>query len=313
MTPENAEKPQPKRGSDGDDLFIRRLRVFLAVVEVMSVSAAARRIGVSQPAISQQIRALEDMLDTRLFNRIGRELSLTETGRKTVLVARGLVGQVDGALSGLRESTRQQGLHLRLGFSAPQIALPVARDFKNRFPGASLQLVSDNSRTLFERLRQFELDAIFVGLSEPHPEFDCVRFLTQSLIAIVARDNPFAKRKAVTIAQLCEIPLIFRERGSYTRRLFFDAAHARGLEPKIGYDIASREATNEAVARDLGIGTVLEGEAPVHPDIIRIPIENGIITAAEYLVCHRELSGIPPISLLKHIVKQQSQPESAFT
>jgi len=88
--------------SSGDDLFIRRLRVFLAVVDVMSFSAAARQLGVSQPAVSQQIRALEDMLETRLFNRIGRQMSLTETGRKTELVARGVVGQVDSALSGLR-------------------------------------------------------------------------------------------------------------------------------------------------------------------------------------------------------------------
>lgn len=291
---------------EGDDFFIRRLRIFLAVVDVMSISAAARRLGVTQPAVSQQIRALEDMLDTRLFNRIGRELSLTETGRKTVLIARGLLGQVDGALSGLRESTRQEGLHLRLGFSAPQIALPVARAFKRQFPGAALQLVSANSNVLFERLRQFELDAIFVGLAQPHAEFECISFLHQALIAIVSRDHPFARTEAVSIAELCSMPLIFRENGSYTRRLFFDAAHARGLEPIVGYEIASREATSEAVALGFGVGTVLEGEAPAHTAIKRIPIENGIVTGTEYLVCHRELARVPPLSLLLSTVRQQS-------
>ena len=286
----------------GDDLFIRRLRIFLAVAEVMSVSTAARQLGVSQPAVSQQIRALEDMLETRLFNRVGRHLSLTKTGRKTVPVARGLVGQVDGALSGLRESSRQQGLHLRLGFSAPQIALPVARTFKNQIPGASLQLTSANSRTLFERLRQFELDAIFVGLPEPHPEFNCVHFLKQPLVAIVADGHPFGARAMTSISELCRMPLIFREDGSYTRRLFFDAAHRQGLAPTIGYEIASREATNEAVALGLGIGTVLESEAPVHANIRRIPIENGDIVGNEYLVCHRELASVPPLSILLSIV-----------
>lgn len=299
-------------GGDEGDVFIRRLRIFLGVVEVMNVSAAARALGVSQPAVSQQIRALEEMLDTRLFNRIGRELHLTETGRKSVLIARRLVEQVDGALAGLRARGQQRGMYLRLGFSAPQIALPIARQFKSCFPGASLQLVSANSGTLFEQLRQFELDAIFVGLPAPHPEFECINFLRQRLIAIVSREHPLAARQSLSLEELCSIPLVFREKGSYTRRTFFEAAHSRGLEPIVGYEIASREAASEAVALGLGMGTVFEYEAPPHPAIKRIPIEGGSISGYEYLVCYRELTSIPPVSLLLHVVNHNQLEDCAL-
>ncbi len=303
--------PSRRTGNSGDDLFFRRLRIFLDVVENMSVSAAARRLGVSQPAVSQQIRVLEEMLGAKLFNRLGRELSLTETGRKTVLVARRLVGEVDDALTNLRKSTQEQKFHLRLGFSAPQIALPIARNFKQQFPGASLEFVNANSDRLFEKLRRFELDAIFVGLPEPHSAYECISLLRQPLIAIASHDHPFARNDETTIRELCTIPLIFRESGSYTRRLFFDAAYARGFEPTIGYEIASREATFEAVVLGLGVGTVLEHEAPAHANIKRIPIERGVVAATEYVVCHRELSLVPPVALLLDVIHAQPPIEAS--
>lgn len=281
-----------------DDLLLKRLRIFLVVVDEMSISAAARRLDVSQPAISQQIKAVETMLAARLFNRVGRELRLTDAGRSTVRVARELVGQVDIAVSGLREGARLQHTTLRLGFSAPHLALPAARTFKERYPKAILQLSMGNSSNLFKKLDDYELDAVFVGIELPPERYHSVLYLRQPLVAICARSHPWSNRERVSLEELCAQPLIIRERGSYTRKVFFDAAAARGLVPKIGFEIFSREATSEAAAQGLGINTVLDSERLNDQRIHRIEIEDNSILGHEYLVCRKEFATMPPISLL---------------
>ena len=286
-----------------DEVVLRRLRVFLAVVDAMSITGAARRLRVSQPAVTQQIRALEDDLRVRLFNRLGRSLALTDAGRKAVLVARELVNHVDDALANLRDAMRDQGLIMRIGFSAPQTALPAARAFHAFYPAATMELIAANTTTLFERLNQFDLDVILVGLEQPVEGYHCHLLVEQPLVAIVPQGPRWLGEQDLSLQMVCEEPLIIRERGSYTRQILLDAAAARGLEPRTSFEIATREAVNEAVAQGLGAATVLDVERPRDPRVSRIPIERGCILGREFVVCHKDLVNMPPISHFMEVLR----------
>lgn len=280
-----------------DETIIRRLRVFLAVVDAKGFSGAARRLGVSQPAVTQQVRALEDALQTRLFARLGRTVILTDTGRRAAAVAREMLMQIDGAFTALR-GVSAQPLALRIGFSAPQIAMPVASRFKASYPTIGLQFVAANTAELIELLRASELDVIFVGLQSPLSRFHCRLMFDQPLVAIVPLDDPWAGRSSVTLAELCARPSIVREAGSFTRQVLFEAAAGAGLVPEIAYDFASREAACEAVAQGLGISTVLRRECPHDSRIVQVPIEEGTIAGGEFLVTYKSAARLPPVSNL---------------
>lgn len=299
----DTRRKKTKSQSD-DEVILRRLKVFLAVVDAMSISRAARQLKVSQPAVTQQIRGLEDDLRVRLFNRHGRSIALTEAGRKAVLVSRQLVNHVDDALSNLRESMRAQGLVMRIGFSAPQTALPTARAFHAAFPTAEMELIAANTTTLFERLNRFDLDVIMVGLEGPLDAYHCQLLLEQPLVAIVPPTHRWARSRSLTLEEVCEEPLIMRERGSYTRQILLDAAEKKNLQPRISYEVATREAVNEAVAQGLGPATVLDVERPRDPRVLRIPIEQGTVLAREFVVCHKELISLPPLSHFLRILDE---------
>lgn len=281
---------------DGD-ISMRRLRVFLVVADLMSVSKAARQLRVSQPAVTQQLRALEDSLGTRLFTRGGRALALTEAGRKALQVSRELLTHVDGSLAQLRQAARGEGLTLRMGFTAPHTALPAARAFRARHPESVLRLTAANTVALFEKLDNLELDVILVGFDAPVERYHCRQIYKQELRVIMPAGHPLSGRGDMALRDLCREPLVVREEGSYTRQLLFDAAARQGLEPIIAYEIASREAVNEAVAQGFGIGTVLSLERPQDPRLLSASLEKGTITGYEYVVCHRDLANVPPLSL----------------
>lgn len=285
----------------GDETAIRRLRVFLAVVDAKSFSRAARRLGVSQPAVTQQVRALEDSLRTQLFTRHGRTVALSEAGVRAARVARDLVLQIDGAFTELRGVTAQPQV-LRIGFSAPQIAMPVASRFKASYPAVDLEFVAANTGTLLDQVRSGELDVAFVGLERPVSRFHCRLMFHQPLIAIVPPDDPWADRGSIPLQTLCARPSIVRETGSFTRQVLMDAAARAGLRPKISYDVASREAACEAVAQGLGISTVLKRECPHDNRLVRLAIDDNAIQAGEYLVAGKTAARLPPVSNLLYIL-----------
>jgi DNA-binding transcriptional LysR family regulator len=285
----------------GDETVIRRLRVFLAVVDGKSFSGAARRLGVSQPAVTQQVRGLEDALQTRLFSRLGRTVMLTDAGRRAATVAREMLMQIDAAFTALR-GVSAQPLVLRIGFSAPQIAMPVASRFKASYPTIGLQFVAANTSELIELLRASELDVIFVGLQAPLSRFHCRLIFNQPLVAIVPLDDPWAGRSSITLDELCLRPSIIREAGSFTRQVFFEAAAKAGHVPEISYDVASREAACEAVAQGLGISTVLKRECPHDNRIAQVPIEDDTVAGGEFVVTYKSAARLPPVANLLYML-----------
>jgi LysR family transcriptional regulator, low CO2-responsive transcriptional regulator len=269
-----------------DDVTLRRLRVFLAVVDAGGVGDAARVLGVSQPAVSTQIKRLEADLGVSLFRRSGRRLAISEQGREIAAVSRRGFGELALTLNAVRDISRSRSAPLRFGFSAPQIALDAADVFRRTDPRTSLELLAANSADLFAALDAYDLDVIMIGLRGPKPPYHCQFYRRQSISVIVPLTHPFAARQSVDLQDLAAEPIVLRERGSFTRALLMEAFEAASLGPRVAFEVASREAVAEAVRRGFGLGPVLDREGPRSDDLSVVPVEGGRIVGDDYLVCH---------------------------
>ncbi len=278
-----------------DESTLRRLRIFLAVVDAGGVGDAARLLGVSQPAVSTQIKRLEAELGVSLFRRSGRRLSVSEQGSDIAAVLRRGLGELVLTLNAVRDIARSRSAPLRFGFSAPQIALDAADVFRRADPRTALELRAANSADLFSALDAYDLDVIMIGLRGPKPPYHCQFYRRQSISVIVPSTHPFASRTSVSLHDLAAEPIVLRERGSFTRVLLMEAFEAAGLVPRIAFEVATREAVAEAVRRGFGVGPVLDREAPRSEDLCTIMVEDGRIVGDDYLVCHASALQYGPV------------------
>lgn len=270
----------------GDDALIRRLRVFLAVVDHGGVGEAAAALDISQPAVSTQLKRLESELGLSLFRRSGRRLAVNDEGLEIARILRRGFGELALTLNAVRDIARAPAAPLRFGFSAPQIALDAADAYRRADPRTRLKLRSANSADLFAALDAYELHVIMIGLSGDRPPYHCQFFQRQHLVAMLPRGHALAGRRSLALADLAREPVVLREPGSYTRALLMDAFAEAGSTPRVAFEVATREAVAEAVRRGFGIGPVLSEEAPLDPGLVMVPIERGRLVADDYLVCH---------------------------
>ncbi|MFW5654263.1 MAG: LysR family transcriptional regulator [Roseicyclus sp.] len=270
----------------GDDALIRRLRVFLAVVDHDGVGEAATALGVSQPAVSTQLKRLETELGLSLFRRSGRRLAVNDQGRQIASILRRGFGELALTLNAVRDIARAPAAPLRFGFSAPQIALDAADAYRRADPRTRLELRSANSADLFAALDAYELDVIMIGLEGERPPYHCQFFQRQTLVVMLPLGHPLSGQRNVTLAELAREPVVLREQGSYTRAILMEAFAQAGLAPRIAFEVATREAVAEAVRRGFGIGPVLSEEAPQDPGLCTVAVEGGRLVADDYLVCH---------------------------
>ena len=243
----------------------RALRYFVAVADAGSFRAAARRLSLSQPAVSQAIASLEGGLSAKLFDRGGREIALTPAGRVLLEPARRALAELD-ALPGLLD--RSRGVvrgRLELGTTdvASIYVLPkVYRTFGRRYPEAELSVHVEGSEPLLSLLRRGALELAIVSLQiggevAPIPEgFSATPFFREPLDFVVAGTHPLAGRRRVTLAEVAAVPLLGFKSDSVTRRAVDARFREEGLSPRVAMEMSSPEAIKKLVAVGLG-GAVL--------------------------------------------------------
>lgn len=272
-----------------------QMRAFNAVVRYGSISAAAQKLGVTKPAITQQIRALEKALGVRLFHRKGNALEISAPGRRFLEPAQ-IMGRVLDEIEALaaRTAGNDEG-ELRIGACAPFVLVPIIAEFAQRFPRIRTRTELGNSESLAARVQDHDLDIAIATLREPPPEFHSLCLITQSVRLVVPAGHPWARRRRISLAELADARCVMRERGSMTRRIIEDAAAAAGVTLDSSLEFGSREAVKEAVAAGLGVGFVLDREIGRDPALVDLEIAGAALSAGEYLYCHKDLAGIGAI------------------
>ena len=238
---------------------IRQLRAFVAIAEARTFTAGAKRVNVTQAAISMQIRQLEEEVGLQLFTRTPRCVILTQAGEHLLQRARKILREHDAALAEIAELGGVEHGRLRIGSASAEFAtgqLPsILGKLKESFPNAEMSVCAGTSQTLVEKIRHGDIDIAFVSLPVTNSSITTELLYSDEIVAIGHPDHPLAKQKTIAAATLAEQNLILGERGGNTRRMIDDFFHAAGLRPNVVMELSRQEAINQMVENGLGVGT----------------------------------------------------------
>ncbi|MBA2441163.1 MAG: LysR family transcriptional regulator [Rubrobacter sp.] len=248
---------------------LRHLKYFIAVAEELNFSRAAGRVYLSQPALSQQIRKLEEELGAKLFRRTKPLVELTEVGKTLLEGTRGALVQIDQSVRTVREMSGAESSRLRVGFPEYVNHTPLARilqTFQQRRPNVELEqhelLTIQQTLQQLSELRRGTLDLGFLLLPVEDDTLELEHTLSLELLAALPRDHPLAERNEVPMEALAEEPLILFSRrfhpGCYD--YVVDCCKKAGFKPNIVQrnepQLYSGATTYRMVASGVGIGIV---------------------------------------------------------
>lgn len=243
---------------------ISHIRAFLAVVDTGSFSAAARVLGVSQPAVTMQIRSLEEDLGVVLLDRRYRKIDLTEAGAELLGRARRIVGEVEAARTSIVEmqGTVSGRLSIAASTTPGDYVVPaLLGEFMRAYPSVTLSISVGDSSDVVAAVENGAADVGITGVrGEARVEYDEIG--RDELILIAHPDRSVAPRRGeVRLADLAAEPWIMRERGSGTRSVTESVLADAGVDVdglNVVVELGSGEAIVGAVEGDLGIAMVSE-------------------------------------------------------
>ncbi len=236
----------------------RQLEILDAVARHGNHGRAAEALSITQPTVSIQLKKLSETLGHPLFERIGRQLVLTEVGEKTLHAGRemfAIMEQLDTDVGELRELKRgvlRLGIVTTADYFMPQLLRPFCEDY----PGVEVRLEVTNRDRLLSRLND-NLDDLYVFGQDPEAP-DVVHFplARNPLVVIGPTDHRLAGQTKVSLEELATESFISREPGSGTRRVLTRLFGHYGLTPQIRMELASTEAIKQAVAAGLGLSVL---------------------------------------------------------
>ena len=270
------------------DMTPSQLRAFHLVAESGSFSAAARDSGLSQPNLSGQVSALEKAYGVRLFDRRGRQVVPTETGRQLQGITARLFAVQDEAQALLAgEQTLTRG-HLRIAADSAHHVMPIMAALRERARSVTFALAIDNSAIVLDRLLRHEADVAVMAKSVSDPRLHSVRLRTDRVVLFTPTAHPLARRGRAPLKALAEQELVLRERGSITREVLEQAMAASGVQPRAIVEVQTREGVREAVAAGFGVGAVFESELGEDRRFRAIVVGDTDLAVAEYAVCLQE-------------------------
>ena len=237
---------------------IRQLKAFLAIAEAKTFTAGARRVNVTQAAISMQIRQLEEEVGLPLFTRTPRRVILTEAGEYLLERARKILREHDSALAEIAEVAGAEYGRLRIGSASETFAMnqlpSILSALREKFPNAELTVSAGTSQTLVDKMMHGEIDTAFVSLPVDNLNVSTESIFSDEIVAIAHPKHPLAKEKFISAAALAGEKLILGERGGNTRRMIDEFFQAANVKPNITMELSRQEAVTQMVAIGLGIG-----------------------------------------------------------
>ncbi|CAI2936692.1 LysR substrate-binding domain-containing protein [Aminobacter niigataensis] len=268
-----------------------QLRAFHYVAICGGFSRAAETLFLTQPAISDQVRKLEEEYDVLLFNRHKKQVTPTAAGQQLLEITRRMFDTEQQALELLSESRALRSGTLRIVADAAHHLLHILGQFRQKYPGIQVSVRAGNTETVISSLYSYEADIGVLGEIPTGRDFEVVNLNSTPIVAFVSTDHPLASAKSLSLHELSLLPLVMRERGSKTRAKLEDLAAKEGFEFKPAIEAEGREAVREIVASGAGIGFVSAAEFGQDARLVQIPIDAPEMLMDEALICLKERSG----------------------
>ena len=252
--------PRPTPQLDLDRaVTLRQLRTFKTVADLTSFSLAARRLELSQPSVSYQVKELEETLGLPLIDRLGKRVQLTEAGTILYGYARRMLDVLDEATLAIEEMRGIKRGTLRVGASTTVgiYLLPAALGaFKKLHPGLVISLEIGTRARVQEQVLRNELDLAVVGPALKDAELAIVPFLSDELVVIAPAGHRLAGKRGLTLKDLAGEPFVMREAASGSRLSLEKAARKAGAKLSVAMELGSNGAIKHAVESGLGLAVI---------------------------------------------------------
>ena len=292
------------------NITFRQLRLFLALADTGSVSAAARALHVTQPTASMQLREIGESVGLPLYEVIARKVYLTEVGQQLARTARAIVdewenfGQTVNAMQGLTRGRLRVAVVSTAKYFVPRLL----GSFCEQHPGIDISLEVLNRDGVVQRLRDNRDDLYVMSMPPQDVDLEDQTFLANPLVMIAPRGHPLATRQRLSLKALVAERLILRERGSGTRLATDRFFESHAFEPQTWLELGSNEAIKEAVAGHLGVAVI--SRHAIKPDdlgrdLCLLPV-HGLPIRSQWHVVHPRAKQLSPIAQVfrEHLLAQ---------
>jgi DNA-binding transcriptional LysR family regulator len=239
---------------------IHHLRVFASVFKHRSFSKASEELHLTQPTVSDHIKALEVELKCKLFDRLSRKIIPTKEAGVLIGRANEIIEKVEGIRGLLGEFSKELSGHLIIGAStipATYILPGLTASYRKKHPGVFFEIVVSDSRGIIDKVAGHDLLFGMVGAKLDHGQVHYSPFLDDELIAIAGPS--FTRNKSLGFREIAALPMVMREQGSGTRREFEKILVEEGIDPQqlsiVGL-FGSTDAIKQAVKEGMGISII---------------------------------------------------------
>ncbi|MES2193420.1 MAG: LysR family transcriptional regulator [Pseudomonadota bacterium] len=260
-----------------------RVRAVNAVFEAGNFSAAARRLGVSQPSIAQLVRELEAEFDVRLFDRHGHSLVATALCRQLYAATNRIQAMEADAIAILEQREELAGGELRVGLGNSMPGMALISAFKALYPKIQIRVDIGNWSDIMAAVIDRRVDVAVLPEVPQDRRFRCEVCLNQRVVAICHPGHRLNQLGQVSVAELTQYPLVFRSRNSSTQRVVDKAFRAAGLRLEPAIVVNTREGMLEAVANQLGIGFIWEHGSSRADRIAKVVVSEMDVEVPEYI------------------------------
>jgi len=240
---------------------VHQLRYVCAIADTGNFSRAAERCKIAQPSLSQQVLKLEEELGTRLFDRLGRSIRLTEAGRAFIPRARAILEQMEAA----RSSAADQNTDLRGSVAvgviptvAPYLMPSYTAGFAKKYPDAKLRIVEETTSVLVEGLRDLSIDVAILALPLRHKDLELFPIRTEPLFAALSTDHPRASAKLLALKDLRGESFVMLRGGHCFRDLSINTCTRARITPNIVFESEQFSSLLGMVAAGVGVSLVPE-------------------------------------------------------
>lgn len=273
-------------------MYHSQLRAFHAVATQGGFSKAAAFLGLTQPAISDQVKKLEQRFNVLLFHRHKRAVRLTELGTQLLEITQYKFELEKQAVDLLSAHQKLEEGIINIASDSPLHGISLIGQFRKKYDGMSVSLHMGNAQEILNGLVDFSYDIGIVADMNPDERFFSYTLCKDPLVAFVSKHHPWAERQSVTLKDLSEARLILREKGSRTRNHVEEEFTKAGLELDIAMEVQGREAAREAVAAEIGVGIVSKPEFGHDSRLVALKLLDCDARMTESVVCLKEKTAV---------------------
>ena len=293
-------------------LTLRQMKVFEAVARLGSYTRAAEELHLTQPAVSMQIKQLEENAGLPLFEQLGKKIYLTQAGQEMHHYSRAIAQQldeVDKVMADMKGVKRGR-LVIAVASTANYFAARLLATFSQRYPEVTISLDVTNREGLLEHLDANDIDMVIMGRPPEGLDLVAEPFTENPLVVIAAPTHPLVATERIPLEWLQQETFVVRERGSGTRTAMERFFAEKRVRLSTGMEMSSNEAIKQAVQAGLGLGIVsihtlqleLETKRLAVLDVEFFPI------LRHWYVVHRQGKRLSPVAqLFKEFVTREAR------